>query len=271
MAPQSGDELCEIEGIGPVSVAAATELLSEGGFQYLVKEGFDIKTVTKSTRVIANCIDMALVARDRVCARPGCGNSPRARTRPLAARLRQRRPERARQLGALVPRVSPAQDRRRLAPRRRPGSWRWVAPAKPPSAGRSGPDPQGGRGQGGKGQGVREEGPERAQADVSAGVSGAGLRRRGREHLCSAARRAPGVVGFARAAVVRVTLSFAHPHGTSEIDFWFGASARSLALRFTRPDDVDRPNGALRQRIFRFTAPLVLHRVPSPLKGPRIH
>ena len=49
-----GDELCEIEGIGPVSVAAAKELLSEGGFQYLVKEGFDIKTVTKSTRVISN-------------------------------------------------------------------------------------------------------------------------------------------------------------------------------------------------------------------------
>jgi hypothetical protein len=69
-----GDELCEIEGIGPVSVAAATELLSEGGFQYLVKEGFDIKTVTKSTRVIANCIDTALIVRDRVCAVPGCGN-----------------------------------------------------------------------------------------------------------------------------------------------------------------------------------------------------
>jgi hypothetical protein len=69
-----GDELCEIEGIGPVSVAAATELLSEGGFQYLVKEGFDIKTVTKSTRVVAHCLDMALIVRDRVCARPGCGN-----------------------------------------------------------------------------------------------------------------------------------------------------------------------------------------------------
>ena len=68
-----GDETCEIEGIGPVSVAAATELLSEGGFQYLVKEGFDVKTVTKSTRVIANCIDMALIVRDRVCAVPGCG------------------------------------------------------------------------------------------------------------------------------------------------------------------------------------------------------
>ena len=68
-----GDELCEIEGIGPVSVLAATELLTEGGLRYLVKEGFDIKTVTKATRDIARSIDMALIVRDRTCARPGCG------------------------------------------------------------------------------------------------------------------------------------------------------------------------------------------------------
>jgi hypothetical protein len=69
----TGDELCEIEGIDPVSVAAATELLSEGGLRFLVREGFDIKTVTKSTRDIASCIDAALVVRDRTCAVPGCG------------------------------------------------------------------------------------------------------------------------------------------------------------------------------------------------------
>ena len=91
-----GDELCEIEGIGPVSVAAATELLSEGGFQYLVKEGFDIKTVTKSTRVIANCIDMALSsvtvsAPDRAVATPSASNAT------IAGSTTQRRPDRARQ------------------------------------------------------------------------------------------------------------------------------------------------------------------------------
>ena len=68
-----GDELCEIEGIGPVSVAAATELLSEGGLRYVVKEGFDIKTVTRSTRDIARCIDAALIVRDRTCCVGGCG------------------------------------------------------------------------------------------------------------------------------------------------------------------------------------------------------
>ena len=42
-----GDELCEIEGIGPVSVAAGVELLGEGALRFVVKEGFDIKTVTR--------------------------------------------------------------------------------------------------------------------------------------------------------------------------------------------------------------------------------
>jgi hypothetical protein len=129
-----GDELCEIEGIGPVSVAAATELLSEGGFQYLVKEGFDIKTVTKSTRVVANCIDMALIVRDRVCARPGCGNS-------LGLERDHRRLDYAKdgptELDNLV-RLCPSCHRLKTDGgwrlEGRPGAWEWVAPAKPPSA-----------------------------------------------------------------------------------------------------------------------------------------
>ena len=129
-----GDELCEIEGIGPVSVAAAKELLSQGGFQYLVKEGFDIKTVTRSTRVVANCIDMALVVRDRVCARPGCGN-----------RLGLERDHRQLDYGNDGPteldnlvRLCPSCHRLKTDGgwrlEGRPGAWKWVAPAKPPSA-----------------------------------------------------------------------------------------------------------------------------------------
>lgn len=68
-----GDELCEIEGIGPVSVAAASELIGEGALRYLIKEGFDIKTVTKATRDVAACIDAALIARDRTCCAQPCG------------------------------------------------------------------------------------------------------------------------------------------------------------------------------------------------------
>jgi hypothetical protein len=129
-----GDELCEIEGIGPVSVAAATELLSEGGFQYLVKEGFDIKTVTKSTRVIAHCIDMALIVRDRVCARPGCGNSLGLERDHWQLDYGHDGPTELENLVRLCPRCHRLKTDGGWRLEGRPGAWRWVAPAKPPSA-----------------------------------------------------------------------------------------------------------------------------------------
>ena len=129
-----GDELCEIEGIGPVSVAAATELLSEGGFQYLVKEGFDIKTVTKCTRVIANCIDMALVVRDRVCARPGCAKRFGLETDHRAVDFGHDGPSELDNLVRLCPEYHRLKTDGGWRLEGRPGAWEWVAPAKPQSA-----------------------------------------------------------------------------------------------------------------------------------------
>jgi hypothetical protein len=129
-----GDELCEIEGIGPVSVAAATELLSEGGFQYLVKEGFDIKTVTKSTRVIANCIDMALIVRDRVCARPGCAKRCGLETDHRQVDYGDNGPSELDNLVRLCPECHRLKTDGGWRLQGRPGAWEWVAPANAPSA-----------------------------------------------------------------------------------------------------------------------------------------
>jgi hypothetical protein len=129
-----GDELCEIDGIGPVSVAAATELLSEGGFQYLVKEGFDIRTVTKSTRVVQNCIDMALVVRDRVCARPGCGNRLGLERDHWQVDFGKDGPTELDNLVRLCPECHRLKTDGGWRLEGRPGNWKWVAPPKPPSA-----------------------------------------------------------------------------------------------------------------------------------------
>ena len=129
-----GEELCEIEGIGPVSVAAATELLSEGGFQYLVKEGFDIRTVTRSTRVVSHCVDMALIVRDRICAVPGCGERLRLQRDHWRVDYGDNGPT---ELDNLV-RLCPAHHALKTDGGWRlegcPGAWKWIAPAKPPSA-----------------------------------------------------------------------------------------------------------------------------------------
>ncbi len=72
--------LCEIEGIGPVSVAAAIELLGEGALRFVVKEGFDIKTVTRSDRGIAKAVEAALDRAGPHLLCPGLWQAARART-----------------------------------------------------------------------------------------------------------------------------------------------------------------------------------------------
>ncbi|HWE67858.1 MAG TPA: HNH endonuclease signature motif containing protein [Acidimicrobiales bacterium] len=68
----SKDELCEIDGVGPVSVDAVTELIGEANLQFLIRDGKDIRTVTSVTRNRRQRTEMALIARDRSCGVPEC-------------------------------------------------------------------------------------------------------------------------------------------------------------------------------------------------------
>jgi len=130
-----GDELCEIEGIGPVSVLAATELLTEGGLRYLVKEGFDIKTVTKATRDIARSIDMALIVRDRTCARPGCGKRLGLQIDHRDVDFSADGPTELDNLVRLCPDCHALKTFGGWRLEGEPGNWKWIAPANPKSAG----------------------------------------------------------------------------------------------------------------------------------------
>ena len=129
-----GDELCEIEGIGPVSVAAATELLSEGGFQYLVREGFDIRTVTKTSRTVASCIDMALIVRDRTCAVPGCGKRLGLERDHWKVEYGDDGPTELANLARLCPAHHALKTHGGWRLEGGPGRWKWMAPANPQSA-----------------------------------------------------------------------------------------------------------------------------------------
>jgi hypothetical protein len=128
------DELCEIEGIGPVSVLAATELLTEGGLRYLVKEGFDIKTVTKATRDIARSVEMALTVRDRTCARPGCGKRLGLEVDHREVDYRADGPTELDNLVRLCPDCHALKTFGGWRLEGKPGNWKWIAPAHPKSA-----------------------------------------------------------------------------------------------------------------------------------------
>jgi hypothetical protein len=71
------DELCEIDGVGPVSVPAALDHLGEGLLSLVIADGVDVQNVTTLGRHWTREQRSALIVRDRECVRPGCHRTDR--------------------------------------------------------------------------------------------------------------------------------------------------------------------------------------------------
>jgi hypothetical protein len=65
-------ETCTIAGVGQVPVATARKLLGDGYLTILVTRGADVTTVAHAGRSVPADVDAALTARDRTCCVPGC-------------------------------------------------------------------------------------------------------------------------------------------------------------------------------------------------------
>jgi hypothetical protein len=127
-------ELCEIEGIGPVSVDAATELLGEGGLQFLVKDGIDIRTVTSTSRDLPQRVAAALLVRDRTCAVPICGKRHGLEGDHCRVDFADEGPTSLENLARLCPEHHDLKTYGGWRLEGAPGRWKWVAPAHPKSA-----------------------------------------------------------------------------------------------------------------------------------------
>jgi hypothetical protein len=127
-------EICEIEGIGPVPVETAVELLGEGSVQFIVKEGTDVRCVTSSSRDIAQKTAMALVARDRCCAVPGCGKRYGLECDHIVE-FKNGGPTTYDNLALLCAQHHAMKTHGGWILSGKAGKWEWSAPAKPPSAG----------------------------------------------------------------------------------------------------------------------------------------
>ncbi len=128
-------ELCEIEGIGPVCVEAATELLGEGGLQLLVRDGMDIKTVTGTMRRLPQRLAAALVVRDRTCCVEGCGKRHGLEVDHCRVDFADGGPTSLDNLARLCPEHHDLKTYGGWRLEGGPGRWRWIAPAHPKSAG----------------------------------------------------------------------------------------------------------------------------------------
>jgi hypothetical protein len=126
---------CEIDGIGVVSVEAATELLGQANVQFIVKDGVDIRTVTSATRAIPKRVEIALIARDRVCAKPGCGARFGLQIDHRDTDFSDGGPS---EIENLVRLCRPHHDLKTYGGFRLEGrapDWKWIPPAQPKSAG----------------------------------------------------------------------------------------------------------------------------------------
>jgi hypothetical protein len=131
-----GDELCEIDGIGSVSVDAATELIGDAGLRFVIKDGMDVRTVTGTTRVIRDRINIALLVRDRHCVVPTCGKRLGLERDHCKVDYAADGPTEMANLARLCPACHNLKTNGGWKLGGGPGHWTWDPPAKPPSAGR---------------------------------------------------------------------------------------------------------------------------------------
>jgi hypothetical protein len=69
------DEVCEVAGVGPVSVPQAVELLGEAAWKLLITKGVDVLHVTTLSRTASAAMLAALAWRRRACSVEGCGRT----------------------------------------------------------------------------------------------------------------------------------------------------------------------------------------------------
>jgi hypothetical protein len=99
-----------------------------------VREGIDIRTVTKRTRVVAACIDIALLVRDRTCAVPGCGKRLGLERDHRLVDYGKGGPTALKNLVRLCPEHHDLKTHGGWRLEGEPGTFKWVAPAHPKSA-----------------------------------------------------------------------------------------------------------------------------------------
>jgi hypothetical protein len=71
------DETCEIAGLGPISVETARKLLGESILKLVITKGVDVLNVTHLGRGPTMAQKIALLWRQPMCAREGCGRRAR--------------------------------------------------------------------------------------------------------------------------------------------------------------------------------------------------
>ena len=101
----------------------------------VIKEGFDIKTVTRSSRTVAKAVDAALIVRDRTCCVPGCGKRLGLERDHVFVDYSDDGPTELDNLVRMCPSCHALKTFGGWRLEGKPGNFTWIAPAHPKSAG----------------------------------------------------------------------------------------------------------------------------------------
>jgi hypothetical protein len=83
--PDAGGETCSIAGIGEVSVPAAERLLGNAVLSTIVRDGIDVKAITRPGRSRSTAIEQAVRARSPRCERIKCDDTDHLELHHLVA------------------------------------------------------------------------------------------------------------------------------------------------------------------------------------------
>ncbi len=122
-------EMCEIAGVGPVSVDTARELLGEWYFRLLVTDGTDVTTITGRHRHVPARVEAALFERDRTCVVPQCNMTFGLETHHWQIEVRANGPTNLENLCRLCSVHHDMASTSGWVIRGGPGQWEWVGPS----------------------------------------------------------------------------------------------------------------------------------------------
>ena len=140
-------EICEVAGVGPVSVATARELLGDSIAKVLVTSATDVHAICNLGRSVPARLYEALLERDRCCVVPGCSATHNLEIDHRVVPFAQGGPTELANLARICHHHHFLKTHEGFSLEGEPGAWVWVHPdgsrhgpgALPPQDGSSPP------------------------------------------------------------------------------------------------------------------------------------
>jgi len=135
-------EVCEIPGVGPISVATARDLLGDGLAKVLITSATDVYSICNLGRAVPAKVMSALIERDRCCVVPGCGATYRLEVDHRVVPFASGGPTELANLARLCHHHHFLRTHEGYSLEGGPGAWVWIHPDGRSKAQGVGPPPE---------------------------------------------------------------------------------------------------------------------------------